>query len=326
MPTLSVERESWPLNGAFTISRGSKSEAEVVVATIAEGEAVGRGECVPYARFGESVDGVVEAMRALAPEIERGMDRADLQDALPPGAARNALDCALWDFDAKRLGVPVWKLAGLDKPTPVTTAYTLSLDTPKAMGKAARAESARPLIKLKLNGDGDLKRVAAVRENAPDAHLIVDANEGWRPEQVEPFSASLKTLGVRLIEQPLPSDGDAILGDITHPVLICADESCHDRTNLGELAARYNYINIKLDKTGGLTEALALRRAARAEGLGIMVGCMVATSLAMAPALLVAQGAGFVDLDGPLLLEQDRPGGLEYSNSMLSPAQAGFWG
>ena len=326
MPELTVEREIWPLAREFKISRGGKKQAEVVVATINEGDHTGRGECVPYARYDETVESVMDAIQSLAPEIRRGMDRVDLQDALPPGAARNALDCALWDYDAKRLGVPVWKLAGLDEPLPVTTSFTLGVDEPKAMGKAAKAESDRPVLKLKLAGEGDLKRVSAVRDNAPDARLIVDVNEGWQADQVEPFSKSLRTLGVRLIEQPLPAGGDSILGDIDHPVLICADESSHDRSNLGEIAARYNYINIKLDKTGGLTEALALRRAAKAEGLGIMVGCMVATSLSMAPAMLVAQGAGFVDLDGPLLLAKDRADGLVYKGSTISPPSSSFWG
>jgi len=326
MRRLTVRRESWPLAAAFTISRGSRTAAEVVVAEISGDGAVGRGECVPYGRYGETVDGVVAALEALAGEVASGMDRAALQEALPAGAARNALDCALWDLEAKRRGVPVWTLAGVDEPGPAVTAYTLSLDTPEAMGAAARRQARRPLIKLKLAGEGDLERVAAVRENAPEARLIVDANEGWTPEMVEPFAAALAALGVELIEQPLPAGLDDALGPLPHPVPFCADESCHDRAGLAALAGRYDYVNIKLDKTGGLTEALALRREAEALGLGIMVGCMVATSLAMAPALLVAQGAAVVDLDGPLLLARDRENGLSFDGSTIAPPTPVLWG
>ncbi len=326
MRELLVQKESWPLAKPFVISRGAKTVAEVVVATVREGDTAGRGECVPYARYGETVDGVVERIEALAPEIGRGMDRAALHEALPAGAARNALDCALWDFQARRDGASVVELAGLDAPEPVVTAYTLGLDTAQAMGAAARAESRRPLIKLKLAGEGDLERVAAVRENAPDTRLIVDANEGWTPDMVEPFAAALGDLGVVLIEQPLPAGDDSMLAGMAHPVPFCADESCHDRAGLEDIAARYDCINIKLDKTGGLTEALALKRAAEAAGLTIMAGCMVATSLAMAPALLIAQGADFVDLDGPLLLARDREGGLIYQGSTVAYRREALWG
>lgn len=326
MPKLTVTRESWPLASAFTISRGAKTSAQTVLATVAGDGAAGTGESVPYAHYGESVDGVVAQLESLAPAIANGLDRAALQDALPAGAARNALDCALWDYEAKRRGVPAWRLAGLAEPGPVVTAYTLVLDTPEAMGRAARAESQRPLLKMKLAGEGDPDRVAAVRRSAPSSRLIVDANEGWAPEQVESLATVLGGLGVELIEQPLPAGDDAILAEFDHPVPFCADESCHDRGSLMAVAGRYEFINIKLDKAGGLTEALALRAAAEAQGLRIMAGCMVATSLSMAPALLLAQGAEFVDLDGPLLLSRDRENGLLFEESTVFPPSAALWG
>ncbi len=326
MRELTVHRESWPLARPFAISRGSKTSAEIVVATISDDGCTGRGECVPYPRYGETVDGVVAAIAAHGPAIADGLSRTGLQRMLPPGAARNALDCALWDFEAKQYGVPVWRLAGLAEPRALTTAYTLGLDTAAAMGRAAAAEARRPLIKLKLAGEGDLERVAAVRRNAPDSRLIVDANEGWSPDQLEPFCAALADLGVEMIEQPLPAGRDAALAQIARPVPVCADESCHDRASLAAIVGRYDLVNIKLDKTGGLTEALALRREAAAAGLGIMVGCMVATSLAMAPAFLVAQGAAVVDLDGPLLLARDRDDGLAFRGSEIAPPAPGLWG
>lgn len=326
MRHLTVTLESWPLAKTFTISRGSKSSAEVVVATIFDGDAVGRGECVPYARYGESIEGVAEALRALAPDITAGMDREALQQSLPAGAARNALDCALWDLEAKMQGTPVWKLAGLPKPGPVTTAYTIGLDSAEAMGRAARAEAHRPLLKMKLAGEGDLERVVAVRKAAPDCRLIVDANEGWTAETVAPFSASLAGLGVEMIEQPLPSDADGILAELPHAVPIYADESCHDRASLKSIIGKYDGINIKLDKSGGLTEALALKHDAEAAGMKIMVGCMVATSLAMAPAVLLAQDAAIVDLDGALLLARDRDHGLAFAESELFPSCVALWG
>jgi L-Ala-D/L-Glu epimerase len=326
MPRLTVRPETWPLARAFTISRGSRTAAEVVVAEISNDGATGRGECMPYARYGESVDGVAAAIEAQADAIAAGMDRAALQNALPPGAARNALDCALWDLEAKKTGQPVWRLAGLAEPGPLVTAYTLSLDTPEAMGADAKDNADRPLLKMKLMGEGDLDRVAAVRENAPGARIIVDANEGWDAAMVEPFSAALSEYGVEMIEQPLPASDDSSLAQCAHPIPVCADESCHVSGDLGALAARYDMVNIKLDKTGGLTEALALRAAADAAGLSVMVGCMIATSLAMAPAVLVAQGAQVVDLDGPLLLAKDRPDGLVYDGSTLSPPGPALWG
>lgn len=327
LPKLIVRHESWPLAKTFAISRGTKNSAETVVATLTGDGVIGRGECVPYPHYGESVAGVVAALEALGPALAADrLDRSTLQQTLPAGAARNALDCALWDFEAKRAGKPVWQLAGLNTPGAVTTAYTLGLDTPEAMGRAAKAESHRPLIKLKLAGDGDLDRVAAVRRNAPNARLIVDANEGWAPHQVAHLAAALARLGVEMVEQPLPAGHDAILEQSAHPLPFCADESCHDRASLDVLAGRYEMINIKLDKTGGLTEALALRQAAKAIGLQVMVGCMVATSLAMAPAVLLAQEADVVDLDGPLLLARDREDGLEFEGSVIAPPASTLWG
>jgi L-alanine-DL-glutamate epimerase-like enolase superfamily enzyme len=325
-PVLTVTAERWPIAGTFTISRGSKTEAEVVVATIAEGGVAGRGECTPYPRYGESVAGVVAQIEALAPAIAGGLDRAALQRALPPGAARNALDCAFWDLEAKRAGRRAWELAGLAAPRPVTTAYTLSLDTPAAMGAAARRNAHRPLLKLKASGPGDLERVRAVRENAPAARLIVDANEGWRAADLAALPARLAALGVELIEQPLPAGDDGALAGPRPAVAICADEACHGLASLDALVGKYDAVNIKLDKTGGLTEALAVAAEARRRGLAVMVGCMVATSLAMAPALLVAQQARYVDLDGPLLLARDRSPGLVYDGSLVHPPAPELWG
>ena len=326
MRELTVTCENWPLAKAFTIARGSKTCAEPVVATIAEGGFVGRGECLPYARYGETVEGVAAAIRALAPDIAAGMDRAALQRALPAGAARNALDCALWDLEAKQAGRRVWDLAGLAEPGPVTTAYTLGLDSVEAMARAARAEAHRPLLKLKLAGEGDLDRVAAVRKAAPEARLIVDANEGWREDMLEPFGAALAELGVAAIEQPLPAGRDGALARWRRAVPVYADESCHDRKDLPSIAGKYDGINIKLDKTGGLTEALALKAMAAEAGLDIMVGCMVATSLSMAPALLLAQDAAIVDLDGALLLARDREHGLRFAEGELFPPCVALWG
>ena len=260
-------------------------------------------------------------------DLESGrLDRTGLQDALSAGAARNALDCAFWDLEAKRSRKRAWALAGLDRPAPVETAYTIGLDTPAAMGAKARANAYRPLLKVKLTGAEDLDRVAAVRENAPHARLIVDANEGWRPDQVEPLSRALQKLHVQLIEQPLPAGQDEALAGLARPIPLCADESCHTRADLGRLAGLYDAVNIKLDKAGGLTEALRLRDAAARLGLGVMVGCMVSTSLAMAPAVLAAQGADFADLDGPLLLARDRSPALRYEGSIVYPPEPGLWG
>ena len=323
---LTAAREVFPIRGVFRISRGAKTESVVVTATVEQDGARGRGECVPYARYGESVDSVLAQIESARAGIERGMGRDELQGALPAGAARNALDCALWDLEAKRAGKRVWELAGLPAPGPVTTAFTLSVDTPENMERAARGAAARPLLKLKLTGEGDLERVAAVRSGAPESRLIVDANEAWTAEHYAEFAARLAPLGVELIEQPLPAGKDDGLARVAHPIPVCADESCHDTASLAGLAGRYEAVNLKLDKTGGLTEALRLRDAARAGGHRLMVGCMVGTSLAMAPALLVAQGAEWVDLDGPLLLARDREPGLVYRGSVVEPPVAAVWG
>jgi L-Ala-D/L-Glu epimerase / N-acetyl-D-glutamate racemase len=324
-PTLLVAIERWPIAGGFTLSRGSKHEAVVVVATIGDGVHLGRGECVPYGHYGESAEGVAAAIEACAADIAGGLSRAELGVLLPAGAARNALDCALWDLEAKRLGRSAAELAGVESLHPVLTAFTLSLDTPEAMALKARQASTYPLLKLKLGGDGDTERLAAVREAAPRARLIVDANESWRPEMLESLMAAAVETGVELIEQPLPAGADDVLGHIEHRVAICADESMHDRASLEHVATRYDAVNIKLDKTGGLTEALLVASCARALGLKIMVGSMVATSLAMAPALIVAQGADYVDLDGPLLLARDRVPGLSYDNGRVSAPPRALW-
>lgn len=326
MAQLSVRTESWPFAGTFTISRGSRTTSEVVVAELKRDGLCGRGECVPYPRYGESVSQVMEQIQNLTAAVAAGLQREDLKKALQPGAARNALDCAFWDLQAKSSGRPVWQLAGLDAPRPLTTAYTLSLDAPEKMGQAARRNAHRPLLKIKLAGEGDVERVAAIRANAPDATLIVDANEGWTADLVEPFSAELAQWGVAMIEQPLPAAEDAVLAEVEHPIPLCADESCHTSSDVDALASRYEMINIKLDKTGGLSEALALRQKALAAGVDFMVGCMVGTSLAMAPAALLAQGACYVDLDGPLLLARDREQGLTYEGSLLHPPKPELWG
>jgi len=328
-----VRRERYPIRGGFTISRGSKREAEVLVAELSgetsDGRTVsGRGECLPYARYGETVDGVLAAIEAQAGNLARGMDRLDLQREMPAGAARNALDCAFWDLEAKTAAVPVWRLAGLHGPwVPVVTAFTISLGTPERMGEAALGAAAMPLLKLKLGGDpDDLARTAAVRRNAPAARIIVDANESWTIEQLTDLAPRLSELGVELIEQPLPADGDIALANFRSPVPLGADESCHGTLSLKRLKGLYQIVNIKLDKAGGLTEALRLKVAAEQAGFGIMVGCMVATSLAMAPAFLLAQGAAFADLDGPLLLERDREPGIAYDAAWMQPPPAALWG
>jgi L-alanine-DL-glutamate epimerase-like enolase superfamily enzyme len=324
--SLTVRIERWPIAGRFTISRGAKTEAVVVVAELTDGAARGRGECVPYPRYGETVEGVAAAIEAMRVDLAHGLDRLALQSAMPAGAARNALDCAFWDLEAKRSGKPVHTLAGLPAVGTLTTAYTISLGSPAEMAIAAEKAAGLPLLKIKLGGGGDPERLAAVRRAAPAAELIVDANEGWTPADLAENFAACAAAGVTLIEQPLPADDDAALGAMARPVKVCADESVHDRASLERLVGRYDAVNIKLDKTGGLTEALALRREAERLGFAVMVGCMVATSLAMAPALLVAQGAQVVDLDGPLLLAADRPEGLRYAGSVVHPPSPDLWG
>lgn len=323
---LTVVEDVFPVAGTFTISRGSRTEIRVVAATLSDGIHTGRGECVPYARYGETVDGVMEAILGAANDLSDGLDRHGLQDRLPPGAARNALDCALWDLEAKRAGKPVWQLAGLTVPKPIETAFTLSLGTPESMRDAAAKNAERPLLKVKLGTDDDLGRIEAVRAGAPHSRIIVDANEGWTVEQYLALAPTLVRLGVALVEQPLPAGKDDALRQIERVLPVCADESCHDRASLSHLKGKYDAINIKLDKTGGLTEALLMRDAAVAAGFDIMVGCMLGTSLAMAPAFFVAQGAAFADLDGPLLLAADRDAPIRYEGSMMQVPDPALWG
>ena len=320
--TIETSRDVFPLAQAFTISRGSRTEARVLTARVAREGVTGRGECVPYARYGETLDSV-EAEIAGLPEA---IGRDALQEALPPGAARNAVDCALWDWEAKRAGKRVWELAGLPAPGPEITAYTLSLDTPEAMEAQAARHAHRPLLKIKLGTPEDMPRLEAVRRGAPRSRIIVDANEGWTAEVYADLAPHLVRLGVEMVEQPLPAGEDDALAEMARPLPVCADESCHDRASLPALAGKYDMVNIKLDKTGGLTEALALRDAARAAGYGIMVGCMVGSSLAMAPAVLVAQGAAVTDLDGPLLLAEDRAAPLVYDADGVHPPEPELWG
>jgi L-alanine-DL-glutamate epimerase-like enolase superfamily enzyme len=324
--SLAVRTERWPIAGSFAISRGAKTEATVVVAELTSGPHRVRGECVPYARYGETVEGVVAAVETMRPLIEQGLDRLALQGTMPPGAARNALDCAFWDLAAKRAGKPAHELAGLAPPKPLVTAYTISLDTPKAMAAAAAGAADRKLLKVKLGGEGDRARIEAVRRAAPASELIVDANEGWTQQNLTDNLAACEAAGVTLIEQPLPAGQDDVLSTFRHPIPICADESAHAGSSLAALARRYDAVNIKLDKTGGLTGALATAEEAARLGLTLMVGCMVATSLSMAPAMLVAQRARLVDLDGALLLARDRPDGLRYDGSLVHPPSPALWG
>jgi L-Ala-D/L-Glu epimerase len=324
--TLTVRTERWPIAGAFTISRGAKTEALVVVAELADGMHRGRGECVPYARYGETLEGVAAAIAALAPAIAQGLDRASLQSAMPAGAARNAVDCAFWDLEAKRAGRPVHALAGLAAPKPLTTAYTISLGTPEMMAQSAAKAAGRTLLKVKLGSDDDRARILAVRNAAPTSELIVDANEGWTPVDLAANLAACAEAGVTLVEQPLAAGRDDALAGVARPIPVCADESVHATASLTELVGKYDAVNIKLDKTGGLTEALTMAAQAERLGFAIMAGCMVATSLAMAPAVLVAQRARVVDLDGPLLLARDRPDGLRYEASLVYPPTAALWG
>ncbi|MGH6677638.1 MAG: N-acetyl-D-Glu racemase DgcA [Bradyrhizobium sp.] len=318
--------ERFPIAGSFTISRGAKTEAVTVVAEISQGGQTGRGECVPYSRYGETPETTFASLEAMREAIARGLDRTALQAAMPPGAARNALDCAFIDLQAKAGGQRAWAMLGRTALQPRVTAYTISLASPDAMAAAATKAAHRPLLKIKLGGDGDSKRIAAVRRAAPNAELIVDANEAWTPANIEPNLEACAAAGVTLVEQPLAAGKDEMLARIDHPIPICADESVHDRASLDGLRARYEAINIKLDKTGGLTEALALADAAQALGFDLMVGCMVATSLSMAPAMLLTPQARFVDLDGPLLLARDRPHGLRYADGLVYPPEAALWG
>ncbi|WP_322867671.1 N-acetyl-D-Glu racemase DgcA [Aquicoccus sp. G2-2] len=319
---ISVTAETFPLAQVFTISRGSRTEAKVLTAHVSDGGVIGRGECVPYARYGETLESVTAQIEGLSGTV----NRESLYELLPPGAARNAVDCALWDLQAKQTGKRVWQLAGLPAPGPEITAYTLSLDTPEKMRAQAAKNAQRPLLKIKLGTPDDMARLEAVRAGAPDATIIVDANEGWSAEVYTDLAPHLVRLGVALVEQPLPAGEDEALIGMARPVPVCADESAHDRASLPGLAGKYDVVNIKLDKTGGLTEALALRDAALAEGYKVMVGCMVGSSLAMAPATLAAQGAMVTDLDGPLLLASDRAHALQFDEHGVHPPVAELWG
>ncbi|HYM17522.1 MAG TPA: N-acetyl-D-Glu racemase DgcA [Micropepsaceae bacterium] len=325
---LTVRVESWPIKGSFRIARGAKTEAHVVVAEIADGDTRGRGECVPYARYGETVESVRSTIESAASDIANGLTREELSAHLKAGAARNALDCALIDWEAKRQGVRAYEILGLAPPKPVRTAFTLSLDAPDAMGRAAAEAAAKGyrLLKLKVAGGEDLARIEAVRAAAPGASLITDANEGWSFDDLTRLAPELAKLGVSLIEQPLKASEDEPLARYSSPVPLCADESCHTRKDLPRILGRYDHINVKLDKTGGLTEAVELAREAQAKGLKLMVGCMVSTSLSMAPAALIAGMAAFVDLDGPLLLARDREPGLTYRGDVIEPPPRELWG
>jgi L-alanine-DL-glutamate epimerase-like enolase superfamily enzyme len=314
--------ETWPIAGEFVISRGAKREAAVVVAEVGDGACVGRGECCPYARYGETVEGV----RASIASLGSVSDRAELLRRMPAGAARNAVDCALWDYEAKRSGASAAALAGLPALRPVTTAYTIGLGSAEAMAAKAASVPSLPLLKIKLGGDGDAGRLRAVRHARPDARLIADANEAWTAEALAELMAVAAETDIEVVEQPLPAGADAALAGIERGIPVCADEALHTRADLAGLAGRYDAVNIKLDKAGGLTEALALAAEARAAGLRIMVGCMVATSLAMAPALLLAKDADWVDLDGPLLLARDRQPGLSYEGALVHPPPPELWG
>ena len=323
---LSVAEERFPIAGSFTISRGTKTEAVVITCSIAQSGRTGRGECVPYARYGETPESVRAQIAAAARAVAAGADRQQLLSLMKPGAARNAVDCALWDLEAKLGGGSVAGRVCAEPPVPLETAFTLSLGSPEAMAAQARDNAARPLLKVKIGGEGDIARIRAVVAAAPDSRIILDANEAWTEKNIGENLAVAAELGIALVEQPLPAGADALLGDIPHPVPICADESVHSAEDLARLAGLYDAVNIKLDKTGGLTAALAMRDRARELGLSIMVGCMVGTSLAMAPAVLLAQGADFVDLDGPLLLARDRSPALAYRGSLVLPPEPALWG
>ncbi len=324
--SLSVEETVFPLAEVFTISRGSRTESRVVTVKLSDGTNTSWGESVPYARYDETVAGVIETIRSLEPDLQNGLDRAALQGRLQPGAARNAVDCAFWDLEAKRAGGRAHVLAGVPAMGPEITAYTLSLADPKTMREKAAQHARRPLLKIKLGGEGDLARLEAVREGAPDTDIIIDANEGWDADTYRQLAPILVKLGVRMVEQPLPAGNDDALLDVERILPVCADESCHDRKSLQSLVGKYDMVNIKLDKTGGLTEALKLRVEAEAMGFGIMVGCMVGSSLAMAPATLVAQGVAYTDLDGPLLLAEDRATPLKFDDKYVYPPEPALWG
>lgn len=324
--SLEIQMNSFPIAGTFTISRGAKTSAEVISVTLKENGRIGWGECVPYRRYGETMESVEAQIEAARPLIESGISRDDLQSAMPPGAARNAVDCALWDLEAKLTGSTVAATIGLTAPKPLTTAYTISLGEPEVMAAQAREHAGRALLKVKVGTGDDESRIRAVRAAAPSAAIILDANEGWLEAALEHHLKISAEMNIALVEQPLPAGKDEMLAVINRPVIVCADESVHHTGDLASLRDRYDAINIKLDKTGGLTEALAMKREAQRLGFQIMLGCMVGTSLAMAPAVLLAQDAEFVDLDGPLLLAKDREPGLRYEASLVFPPDRELWG
>ncbi len=324
--SLEIETSSFPIAGTFTISRGSKTTAEVVTCVLKDGDVTGWGECVPYRRYGETIESVTAQIEAARPLLEGGLELGDLAQAMPPGAARNAVDCALWDLAAKRSGKSVAASLGLQNPHPLTTAFTISLGEPEFMADQARKNADRALLKVKVGTADDESRILAVRGGAPQSTIILDANEGWTEENLARHLQIAAKAGVALVEQPLPAGRDEILAEIERPILVCADESVHHTGDLASLRDRYDAINIKLDKTGGLTEALAMKLEAQRLGFKIMLGCMVGTSLAMAPAVLLAQDADFVDLDGPLLLARDRQPGLRYAASLVWPPERDLWG
>ncbi len=326
MRKLTIESQSWPVAGKFTISRGSKTTADVVMVTISKDGAAGRGECVPYPRYGENVEQTIAELEAARSQIEAGLQRDEISSVLKGKAARNAVDCALWDFEAKYSGFPVWKLAGLPEPEPVVTAYTISLDTPAEMARIAASHSHLPLLKLKLGAEGDEQRIRAIRKAAPNTRLIIDANEGWNEDNIQTMLNACAAANIEMAEQPLSADSDDILQKITSPITLCADESAHDIASLDGLTGKYSMINIKLDKTGGLTPALELAAAARKKGFEIMTGTMLCTSLAIAPAFLLAQTSAIADIDGPLLLARDRKTPVKYENATALPPAAKLWG
>lgn len=326
MTTLTVQDDSFAIRGGFAIARGSRTHAHVVIVTLEKDGVVGRGECTPYARYGESVESVIAQIETLRGALAGGLTRQALQQALPAGAARNAIDCALWDLEAKTTGTAAHDLAGLAQASSVMTAYTLSLGTPDAMAKAAHDHRERPLLKVKLGGDGDPERMRAVCSHCGDAKVIVDANEAWPTENLWQWLDLAADLGIAMVEQPLPAGQDHILADKPHTVPLCADESAHDREGLAALKPLYDMVNIKLDKTGGLTEAIAMSAQAKQMGFGVFIGCMMGSSLAMAPAFMLTPGADYVDLDAPLLLDHDREPALHFDKSLLSPPTRALWG
>lgn len=323
---VSTQTESFALAQRFVISRGAKTEARVLTCSLGREGKEGHGECVPYPHYGEDEASVESAIKAMVQKFDGPFDRMELKEAMPAGAARNAIDCALWDLEAKISGRPAHTLACRLPPRPVTTAVSISLADPTDMADAARALADHSLIKVKVGTENDVARIHAVAGSAPRSRIILDANEGWTADNLAMHLRAAAEMRIALIEQPLPAGEDEILSSIPHPVPICADESAHVAEDLEALVGRYDFVNIKLDKTGGLTEALIMRDRAMELGFGIMVGCMVATSLSMAPAVLLAQEADFVDLDGALLLARDRRHGLTYSGSMVSPPDRSLWG